>query len=340
MLPLLAYLLMPAESSDIKRNGALLAAAVVGMMAPEFFIKRRRSQYLSAVENGLSDASDLMVICVESGLGLEPAIERVGHEITIAHPQVAAKFELTTNELRIIADRRTVLLNLGLRTGLEPLKRLSSILVQTLQYGTPLGTALRVLSAELRAETMTWFEAEAARLPVMLTVPMILFHPALPFPSCRRPGPCSSPRDHAPMIRQDLTRSPVRQVPMLLPIVLLAACGGPRQPSALNDRPTLRVVQAAMSSGSPEIAVSVVRSILTRERYNIPAQFMLGDALCALKLYPEGAAAYNVVLKLRPEDAAAHLGLGRIRLAEQDPKAAEAQFRGLPYVSSRNNVLS
>lgn len=175
VLPLLAYLLMPADSSAIKRNGAMLAAAVVGMMAPEFFIKRRRSQYLSAVENGLSDALDLMVICVESGLGLEPAIERVGQEITTAHPQVAAEFELTTNELRIIADRRTALLNLGARTGLEPLKRLSSTLVQTLQYGTPLGTALRVLSAELRAETMTRFEAKAARLPVMLTVPMILF---------------------------------------------------------------------------------------------------------------------------------------------------------------------
>lgn len=132
----------------------------------------------------------------------------------------------------------------------------------------------------------------------------------------------------------------MRQLPMLVPIVLLAACGGPRQPSALNDRPTLRVAQAAMSSGSPEIAVNVARSILTREPYNIPAQLMLGDALYALKLYPEGAAAYNVVLKLRPEDAAAHLGLGRIRLAEQDPKAAEAQFRRSAQQEVRPETLS
>ena len=110
-------------------------------------------------------------------------------------------------------------------------------------------------------------------------------------------------------------------------MILLAACGGPRQLSALNDRPTLRVAQAAMSSGSPEIAVNVARSILTREPYNIPAQIMLGDALYALKLYPESAAAYNVVLKLRPENAAAHLGLGRIRLAERDAVGAEAEFR-------------
>ncbi len=175
VLPLLAYLLIPGDVSVIKRNMAVVAAAVVGMMAPEFFIKRRRTQYVKALENGLSDALDLMVICVESGLGLEAAIERVGEEIKHAHPQVALEFELTINELHIIPDRRTALLNLGLRTGLEPLKRLSSTLVQTLQYGTPLGTALRVLSAELRAETMIRFEAKAAKLPVLLTVPMILF---------------------------------------------------------------------------------------------------------------------------------------------------------------------
>lgn len=174
-LPLLAYLLTPGDVSTVKRNMALIVAAVVGMMAPEFFIKRRRGQYVKALENGLSDALDLMVICVESGLGLEAAIERVGEEIKHAHPQVALEFELTINELHIIPDRRTALLNLGLRTGLEPLKRLSSTLVQTLQYGTPLGTALRVLSAELRAETMIRFEAKAAKLPVLLTVPMILF---------------------------------------------------------------------------------------------------------------------------------------------------------------------
>ena len=175
LLPLAAYLLMPSETSLMRRNLVLLTTVVAGMMAPEFYIKRRRSQYIAALEIGLSDALDLMVICVESGLALEPAIERVGQEIKAAHPQVALEFELTTNELRVVADRRLALLNLGLRTGLEPLKRLSTTLVQTLQYGTPLASALRVLSAELRSETMTRFEAKAAKLPVLLTVPMILF---------------------------------------------------------------------------------------------------------------------------------------------------------------------
>lgn len=132
----------------------------------------------------------------------------------------------------------------------------------------------------------------------------------------------------------------MRQLPILLPIFLVAACGGPRQTGVLNDRPTLRVAQAAMSSNSPEIAVNVARSVLTREPYNIPAQLVLGDALYALKLYPEGAAAYNVVLKLRPDDAAAHLGLGRIRLAEQDPTGAEAQFRRSAQQETRPETLS
>ena len=175
MLPLTAYLLIPSDVPSLRRNFVLLVAVVFGLIGPEFFIKRRRKQYIAALEVGLSDALDLMVICVESGLALEPAVERVGQEIKAAHPQVALEFELTTNELRVVADRRVAILNLGQRTGLEPLKRLSTTLVQTLQYGTPLASALRVLSAELRGETMIRFEAKAAKLPVLLTIPMILF---------------------------------------------------------------------------------------------------------------------------------------------------------------------
>lgn len=95
-----------------------------------------------------------------------------------------------------------------------------------------------------------------------------------------------------------------------------------------------------MASGSPEIAVNVARDILARDAYDIPAQLMLGDALYQLKLYPEGEAAFNVVLKLRPEDATAHLGLGRIKLAEQDPRAAEEQFRRAIQQQLRPETLS
>ena len=82
---------------------------------------------------------------------------------------------MTSNELRILADRRVALTNMGIRTGLDSLKRLGGTLIQTLQYGTPISQALRTLSSEMRYETLMRFEAQASRLPVLLTIPMILF---------------------------------------------------------------------------------------------------------------------------------------------------------------------
>ena len=175
LLPLLAYVLLPASMSPVKRNFAIVGAAVAGLLGPEQFIKRRRKKYIAAVQDGLSDALDLMVICVESGLGLEPSLERVSQEIGAAHGPVAIELELTVTEMRIVADRRQALANMGIRTGLDQLKRFGSTLAQTLQYGTPLADALRVLSAEMRTETKTRFEERAARLPVLLTLPMIIF---------------------------------------------------------------------------------------------------------------------------------------------------------------------
>ena len=174
-LPLLAWLLLPSDMSPAKHHLTIIIAAVLGLLGPERFVKRRRKKYLTALENGMSDALDLMVICVESGLGLEPALERVSQEIGPANEAVAIELELTVTEMRIVADRRTALTNMGVRTGLDQLRRFGSTLAQTLQYGTPLADALRILSAEMRTETMTRFEAKAARLPVLLTIPMILF---------------------------------------------------------------------------------------------------------------------------------------------------------------------
>lgn len=132
----------------------------------------------------------------------------------------------------------------------------------------------------------------------------------------------------------------MRNFSVCLPLVMLVACADSRRPTALNEHPTLRVAEAAMASGSPEIAVNVARDILARDAYDIPAQLTLGDAFYQLKLYPEGEAAFNVVLKLRPEDATAHLGLGRIKLAEQDPRAAEEQFRRAIQQQPRPETLS
>ena len=148
---------------------------VAGLLAPDFIIRRMRSGYLSRVQAGIPDALDMMVICTEAGLGLEPGIDRVAAELVYAHADVAREFRITANEMRLIADRSQVLTNLGLRTGLESFRRLGITLNQATQFGTPLSHALRTLAAEMRQESMTRYEARAARLSVLLTFPMIVF---------------------------------------------------------------------------------------------------------------------------------------------------------------------
>jgi tight adherence protein C len=176
LLPTAVALLRPRlDLSPALGTAVIGAAAIVGLLAPDMIVKRMRASHLRKLERGLPDALDMMVICSEAGLGLEPAVERVAQEIAPAHPAVAEEFRITASELRVVADRRIALQAMGARTGLETLQRLGTTLIQTMQYGTPLSDALRTLSAEMRHEMLTAFEARAARLPVLLTVPMILF---------------------------------------------------------------------------------------------------------------------------------------------------------------------
>jgi tight adherence protein C len=175
-LPALAWVgLRNLEVSSMTHSIGTMVAAVIGLLGPDFVVKSMRARFLKRLDAGLPDALDMMVICSEAGLGLEPAITRVAAEIGHAHPAVAEEMRLTASELRIVVDRRVALQNMGARTGLDSLKRLGATLIQTLQYGTPLSQALRTLSAEMRTEALTRFEERAARLPVLLTVPMILF---------------------------------------------------------------------------------------------------------------------------------------------------------------------
>lgn len=151
------------------------AAAVVGLLAPDKIISGRRKAHLQALDQGLPDALDMLVICSEAGLGLEPALDRVGAEIKHAHPVVSETLQAVARDLRLNTDRAAVLRDLGVSTGLESVRRLATTLIQTMQFGTPLSQALRMLSAEMRQEVLTKFESRAARLPVLLTLPMILF---------------------------------------------------------------------------------------------------------------------------------------------------------------------
>ncbi len=175
-LPLATLALPWLLHRDIPYPSAMLSlAAGIGLLAPDKIVQSLRKRYLHALEAGLPDALDMMVICGQAGLGLEASIERVGIEIHYAHPAVAEELTRTAHEMQVNADTRVALMNLGRRTGLESVRRLAGVLIQSIQYGTPLTQALRSLSAEQRQEMLVKFEGRAARLPVLLTIPMIVF---------------------------------------------------------------------------------------------------------------------------------------------------------------------
>jgi tight adherence protein C len=175
-MPLVAFVLTHRFGIDgVMRTVMLGAAGVGGLLAPDYVVRSLRKKYQLAVANGLPDSLDMLVMCAESGLSLEPAIQRVGQEISTAHPAIGAELLLTSAEFQISTDSAKVLDNLGERTGIPEMRRVVATLSQTLQYGTPLAEALRILSAEMRQEILTKFEEKAAKLPVLLTMPMIMF---------------------------------------------------------------------------------------------------------------------------------------------------------------------
>jgi len=175
-LPLIAVLVTQQFETDSTMTSlAPAAAGVLGLVGPDMVVRRLRNTYVKKVEASMPDALDMLLICTQAGLPLEPALTRVAQEITLAHPQIGWEFEQTVNELQMNSDVRVALTNLGERTGLESVKRLATTLIQTMQYGTPLGEALRQLGSEMRTETLIRFEEKAARLPVLLTLPMVGF---------------------------------------------------------------------------------------------------------------------------------------------------------------------
>jgi tight adherence protein C len=174
-LPLLAILVLRGVHVPPVLNIAIPAfTAVGGLLLPDIVVRWRRQKYIQRVERGLPDALDLLVICTQAGLGLTAAIVRVAEDMQEGRQDIGAELALTANELQVV-ETRVALDNLGSRTGVGGLVRLANTLLQSMQYGTPLTDAMRVLSAEMRTDTLTRFEARAARLGVLLTLPMIVF---------------------------------------------------------------------------------------------------------------------------------------------------------------------
>lgn len=154
---------------------AVIACVYMGIKAPELYLSNRISKRQKSMSRAAPDAMDLLLICVESGMSIELAFRRVSAEVGPQSVPLAEELTLTTAELSYLPDRRLAYENLAKRTGVESLKQISTVLVQAERYGTPLGTALRVVAQEGRDRRMNAAEKKAAALPPKLTVPMIIF---------------------------------------------------------------------------------------------------------------------------------------------------------------------
>ncbi len=116
-----------------------------------------------------------MTICAEAGLSLATMLDRVSRELAIAYPEIAEEMAMTSVEIGFLPDRNQALSNLAERCTLREVRGIVSVFIQTEKYGTPIAQALRVLSAEFRQARMLRAEQKAARLPALMTVPMIVF---------------------------------------------------------------------------------------------------------------------------------------------------------------------
>jgi tight adherence protein C len=157
------------------RLGMLGIGFIVGWRLPDFvlnhMVKRRRLR----LEAGMPDALDLLVICAESGLSLNQSIEEISKQLRASHKDVADEFTITSAEMQVVADFGQALDSMVERIGLSDLRSLVATLKQSIKFGTPLAESLRTIAAEMRATRQARYEQRAARLPVLLAIPMSMF---------------------------------------------------------------------------------------------------------------------------------------------------------------------
>ena len=175
----------------LKRYGIVAGTLIGTYKAPDLWLKNKITKRTHSIRKGLPDALDLLVICAEAGLTVDAAFNRVARELGKAYPELGDEFALTSIELGFLTDRRSAFENLANRIDLEAIRGVVTTMIQTEKYGTPLASALRVLSAEFRNDRMMRAEEKAARLPAIMTVPLIMFILPVLFIVILGPAACS-----------------------------------------------------------------------------------------------------------------------------------------------------
>lgn len=167
--------LQPAMSVSL-----LVLSALIGYYLPDVYLERVSRERQLRFTEGFPDAMDMLVVCVEAGLGLDAAIQRVGREIDVAHPELADELTLVSLELRAGKSREEALRSLGERTGVEAVQSLASLLIQAEHFGTSIASALREHAEEMRTLRLQRARERAAKLPVKMVFPILFFiFPAL-----------------------------------------------------------------------------------------------------------------------------------------------------------------
>ncbi len=175
-LPLLALgLLLVSGSSPglLKLYFLLVISAAVGLYVPALFVQAKADRRREALVRAFPDALDLLLVCVEGGLGLEAAFSRVGMELTHAHPLLAEQFGEVVLELRAGRSREDALRRMADRAGVDEIRAFSTLLIQSTKLGSSIGQTLRTYAAEMREKRRMRAEEKAHRLPVLLSVPLV-----------------------------------------------------------------------------------------------------------------------------------------------------------------------
>jgi tight adherence protein C len=152
-----------------------IGGVLLGFVLPELYIKNVTTKRREILTQVLPEGLDLLTICVEAGLSIDAAFRRVSREMTSSMPELAAEFEMTATELTYLPDRQQALENMSERSDSPAIAALVNALRQTEKYGTPLAGSLRILSQEFRQTRQSKAEEKGARMPALMTVPLMVF---------------------------------------------------------------------------------------------------------------------------------------------------------------------
>jgi tight adherence protein C len=175
-LPILVFLLFWMSGSTpslIKLYLALVVAAALGLYLPNIFVRAKADRRQRDLINGFPDALDLMLVCVEAGLGLEAAFSRVGMEMTASHPRLAEQFGAVVLELRAGRSHEDALRRMADRAGVDEIRAFSTLLIQSTKLGSSIAQTLRTYAGEMREKRRMRAEEKAHRLPVLISVPLV-----------------------------------------------------------------------------------------------------------------------------------------------------------------------